>query len=186
MNISEFYRNAIAPLGIKEFDPSFKISPHASDLAYIEQILASDGLTGKRLIGINIGAGHPSRFWSIENFSRLAGLSTGVEDSQVVVFFGPEEEGYRAEILDKMPADVVIYDQLNLMQLAAMFSRLTVLVGSDTGPVHLAASLGTQVIFVSNPQTFYPPGENVHVAAENALEDINAETVFQKLQSIMV
>ena len=184
MPISEFYSQTISVLGVDCHGEKFRIKPDGSAVAEIEQILKNDGIFEETLVGLNIGAGHSSRSWEIDNFAELAKMLNENDDLRVLVFFGPEEEHFRAEIGSKMPSGAIIYDKFDLVQLAAIFSRLKVLVGCDTGPVHLAVSVGVPVVFVSDPLTFYPASENVLIAPKKAHAPVTAKDVFQKIQML--
>lgn len=185
LSVTESYLNVLKPLEIRDLESTFKIRPHNDELRFVDQLLKADKIADKLLVGINIGAGHPSRFWGIDNFAKLAALFGTHDNLQVLVFFGPEELHLKSEINAKMPASAIVYDDLNLKQLAAICSRLKVLIGSDTGPLHLAAAIGTSVMFVSDPLTFYPPSGNVHIAVEETHAPVDVHEVYSKTKKLI-
>jgi heptosyltransferase-3 len=68
------------------------------------------------------------------------------------------------EIKTGLPQDVTVIDlvgQLDLVQLAAVLQRLQLVLSVDTGPMHLAAAVGTPVVGVfgpSDPSRWGPMG----------------------------
>jgi ADP-heptose:LPS heptosyltransferase len=70
-------------------------------------------------------------------------------------------------------------------QLAALARRAQVVVGNDTGPVHIMATAGapTLVLFsaASDPLVSLPRGPRVAFMQENVLSELSAERVWHTL-----
>jgi lipopolysaccharide heptosyltransferase I len=87
------------------------------------------------------GAGKPGKQWPVERFAELATRS----GSDALVVWGPGEEGLaRAIGAEVAPAT-------NFRELAFVLKRARLVIGADTGPLHLAAALGTPVIGLYGP-----------------------------------
>lgn len=183
-DISKQYLRALAPLGISADRAEFHLIPRASDIAKADDIANRGGFAGESLIGINIGAGHPSRFWGLDNFAELAERLVELKRYRILIFFGPEEAQIKDEIAARMPDKALLFGELDLGELTAMFARLKLLIGGDTGPLHIGASTGIPVIFLSNPLTFYPPGGNVYSAADAAGEKVSVDRVMKVFRQI--
>jgi heptosyltransferase-1 len=93
------------------------------------------------------GAGGSHKVLAIETFAEVArGLvADGLE---VVVAWGPGEEVRAAEIADIAGDGVHLAPPTDLAQVAALIGRAALVVGGDTGPVHLAASFGRPTLAV--------------------------------------
>ncbi len=102
------------------------------------------------------GATAPSRRYPAELFAEVA-RRLAMDLGWHVVFTGsaPERE-LVAEIQRRMGApSVSLAGQLDLGELAALLARAPLLVANNTGPVHMAAALGTPVVdlyALTNPQ----------------------------------
>ena len=75
-----------------------------------------------------------------------------------------------------------------LPQVAAAFSRLSVLIGNDTGPVHLGAVVGTPIVLISDiraPAVFLPLTEKLSIMRSGTIEEITVEEVFQAAQEFL-
>jgi len=90
--------------------------------------------------------------WPLDRF-RACAAALAAEGLPVRVAGGPGEEGsLRAVAGDH---GVVVGVQTSLGVLGAVFERAAVVVGNDTGLLHLAAAVGTRVVGVFGPT---PPG----------------------------
>jgi ADP-heptose:LPS heptosyltransferase len=116
--------------------------------AFLGRRLGSDG-QGTRIVAMNptVGTAIPSRLWPPEYFARLA-ESVGRELRAAVVLTGaPSDREYCRKIAEGAdPPPVVAAGELTLGQTAALIRRADLLVSGDTGPLHVAAAVGTRVI----------------------------------------
>lgn len=86
-------------------------------------------------------AGRPEKLWPIERFRELASRFA----ERALVVWGPGEK----EMAEAIGAPVA--PATNLRELAYALSRAAVVIGADTGPLHLAAALGTKVVGLYGP-----------------------------------
>jgi len=87
------------------------------------------------------GAGRPGKQWPAERFAELAARV----GSDALVVWGPGEESL-ARAIGAEVAPVT-----DFRELAFILSRARLVVGADTGPLHLAAALGTPLIGLYGP-----------------------------------
>jgi lipopolysaccharide heptosyltransferase II len=99
------------------------------------------------LIGIHPGASGDYKMWPIDNFIRLAQGLVSKGDRKVVVFGDQNELELGRRIEAALGKDILnLTGKTTLGQTAAMMSRCSLLVCNDSGPMHLAAAVGTPVI----------------------------------------
>ncbi|RLE27033.1 MAG: lipopolysaccharide heptosyltransferase I [Acidobacteria bacterium] len=93
------------------------------------------------------GAGQPSKVLSTDVLATLARLleSRGLE---VVVAWGPGELERAEAVVAGAGETAEVAPPTNIEQLAVLLGGASVVVGADTGPIHLAASLGTPTLGV--------------------------------------
>ncbi len=108
------------------------------------------GKRGAPWIALIVGAGETERFVPTEVWRRLMTLLLSCMPQSRIVLVGMERER-AAEIQAPLPPSALgrIWDttgRTSLSQLAAILARCHRVVGSDTGPLHLAAALGRPVI----------------------------------------
>ena len=103
-------------------------------------------------IGLLVGAGASERLVPLTAWARLIADCLDCLDGSRVVLLGSGQEQERANwILTSLPSSLVgrVWDttgRLSLTELACALTRCQVVIGADTGPLHLAAAVGTKVI----------------------------------------
>ena len=103
-------------------------------------------------IGLLVGAGDPERLVPLEVWARFIADCLDRLPSSRIVLIGQVQESARAEwIQASLPSSLLgrVWDttgRLSLSELAVVLTRCQVVVGADTGPLHLAAAVGTHVI----------------------------------------
>lgn len=126
------------------------------------EVAASAGVGGVAdgpLIGIFPGGNASSRRWDPDRFAAVARRLAG-GGARVVVFGGPAERSLAAEVAGDVAVSVAGRTDLRL--LAAGLEACALLVTNDTGPMHLAAAVGTPTVSLqgaSDPAETRPLGE---------------------------
>ena len=87
------------------------------------------------------GAGRPAKQWPIERFREVA---KRIGHAALVVW-GPGERNLAEQV------DAELAPPTNLRELASLLSSARIAIGGDTGPLHLAAALGTPVVGLYGP-----------------------------------
>ena len=134
---------------------SMRVSESAS--CRVRDILQELGINQKRpWVVIHPGATAPSRRYPPEGFAEVARRLV-VDMDIAVIFTGTEPERELVEgIREAMgkPSHSLV-GHLNLNELAALLAISPVLIANNTGPVHIAAAVGTPVVdlyALTNPQ----------------------------------
>lgn len=106
------------------------------------------------LVGIHASAGREVKQWHMDRFARVA-ARLGHDCSATIVLTGtPDDRPLVDRIISALPADVKILDCVGPMELpafAALLQQLSVFITCDTGPMHLAAAVGTPVVGLFGP-----------------------------------
>jgi len=113
------------------------------------------------------GAGQPDKILSASVLADTARflVASGMD---VIVAWGPSERERARAIVDLGGAGVHLAPPTNLIELTALLGSAALVVGGDTGPVHLAASLGVPTLAVfltTDPERNGPVGERVGVVS---------------------
>jgi lipopolysaccharide heptosyltransferase I len=127
------------------------------------------------------GAGRPEKQWPVERFCELARRI----GSDALIAWGPGEELLAGAIgAEVAPAT-------NFRELASLLGRARLVIGADTGPLHLAAALGTPVIGLygpTNPARNGPYGQLGHVvesfSTTRSMKSIAAGDVMRRVLTI--
>jgi ADP-heptose:LPS heptosyltransferase len=112
---------------------------------------------GRPWVVIHPGSTAPSRRYPPESYTEVARELVLVHGVPVVFTGGAAERGEIERIRLAMAGapSLSLAGELDLAELAALISRAPLLVSNNTGPVHVAASVGTPVVdlyALTNPQ----------------------------------
>jgi len=140
-----------------------ELVPFRTDLAVRERIgtfLEERGIDDARpLVVLNPNAGRLSleRRWPRERFAQLARELVARERAHVVLIGTAAEAEYTAgvrELAPEVAADVHdLAGGLDVGELCALLERADLVVSNDSGPMHLAAALGTPTLGLFGPET---------------------------------
>jgi ADP-heptose:LPS heptosyltransferase len=188
------YLDVVSPLGVGEVSRVPRLAVHEEEGRAVDEMLrkalAGGKTRGKRatttddgpLVGIFPGAGHPSRRWPVERFAELAWMLERNDSVRSVLFAGPEERKLVREALLKFPPSTIVLDKLTVPQLAAAAARVSVFVSNDTGPMHVAAAVGTPVVILMQHHPMFncyiPPGERHRVVAARTILEITPDLAY--------
>lgn len=103
---------------------------------------------GSTLVLLHPGSGGSARDWSPENFGLLARKLSALPGIAVILTGGAHETALtdRVRSIAGSPRVVSMAGMLTLPELAALAKMSAVFVGNSTGPIHIAAAVGTAVV----------------------------------------
>lgn len=102
-----------------------------------------------RPVALLPGAGRADKRWNIDRFQGLARHIANEYRAPITVLWGPGEDELARAIAAGSPA--VAAPRTDLGALTWALSQARVVVAGDTGPLHLAAALGTPVVGLYGP-----------------------------------
>ncbi len=159
------------------------------------------------LVGLHVSGGRTIKQWHPMRFGEAAGRLARTVGGRLVLTGTGDDRALVDAARIAISADVDVADlvgPLDLPTLAAVLGRLTLYVTGDTGPMHLAAAMGTPVVAVfglSDPRRYAPlvphrrivrldlecspcnrvrrPPARCEGHVPDCLEGISAETVYR-------
>lgn len=183
------YLDVLVPLGIKDSPRVPRLTTRPEDDRAIDAILRrSKAETGSPLVGLFPGAGHPGRCWPLEQFAELADFLIRNDAVRPVIFVGPEERHLIQRMRALFPNPCVILEKLSIPQLAAAQARLAVFVSNDTGPVHIAAAVGTPIVVLIDlprPHAYVPTGASQRLIFSESVTAIEVEQVYASTRELL-
>jgi len=183
------YLDVLTPLGVADADRVPRLTTRAVNDREIDRLLSkSKADAGTPLVGLFPGAGSEERRWPLERFAQLAEILIHGDRVRPIIFLGPEERHLLSEIKAKFPSEVVVLDRLTIPQLAAALARLAVFVSNDTGPMHIAAAVGTPVVILLDrraPDTYIPLTESKRVIYSVTIPEMSVEDVYAATRELL-
>jgi heptosyltransferase II len=142
----------LAELGLPGVDPAWRPALPARLRVEGERLLATARVRGGATIALAPGAAWgKSKMWPAGRFGQLAGRLRGL-GLQPLVVIGPGEEELGAAVARAAAAPLpVVGSDLDVAGLAGIVAQVDVLVGNDSGAMHMAAMVGTPVVALFGP-----------------------------------
>ncbi|MBI5380301.1 MAG: glycosyltransferase family 9 protein [Opitutae bacterium] len=167
-SIVRYYLRALAPLGVPVVTDDVRLTPRAADLAAARALLESKIQNPKsKILLIHPGSRSPFRLWPAERFGEIYRRVAAELDTSVLLIGGPAEAAFLPAIRTHAGESLAVIDQpLPVPQFAALAAQCATLLCHDSGPMHLAAAVGTPVVALFGSQNvalWRPHGERHRV-----------------------
>jgi ADP-heptose:LPS heptosyltransferase len=130
--------------------PEYPLRVPAGGAASVRSRLHDMGITGDYIV-VGPGGSWRAKCWPTERFGELCREIEQRTSLRVVVIHGPGEKSAAEEVLRAAaPAQPVIVPT-TIEELMGLLSHARCLIAADSGPLHLAAALGTPVVGLFGP-----------------------------------
>lgn len=186
----EYNCELLRPLGITPpTDPVLELPLADQARSRIgHRLRAAEVAPSDALIAIHPWSSNPHKRWPIDRFGQLMAAIVRNAMGRVVVVGQPISHHDRIA----WPAEVMDWSgQTSLPELAAVLHRAQVVVSNDSGPIHLAAAVGTPVVALfgtmepgSHPARWRPWGAR-HRVIRKSLADVSVEEVLEAVRSVL-
>ena len=150
----------------------------AEDRAFAEGFLTERGVgEGDLLICIHPGAGAPVKLWREEAWARVGDALARRYGAKIILTGSAGERPLCEAIARRMAAEpIVAAGETTLGGLAALMARSRLVLGVDSGPLHLAVAVGAPTVHLYGPvdsRTFGPWGDPArHVVITSKMDCI--------------
>ncbi len=187
----EYNLELVHTLGVPTTAIQWKLPHFESEQGEVAQLLGQQGIgPSTPLLAVHPWTSNPIKRWPIDRYRAVVQLAAKQLPCAVVLIGGPEERAGASAILrDGIPAADLI-GRLTLRQLAGLLQRSRLLLSNDSGPVHLAAAVGTPTVVLfgttdpaTGPRRWGPWGAGHAVISQPSMDAITIEEVFTALQS---
>jgi heptosyltransferase-2/heptosyltransferase-3 len=151
------------PIDVADIDYSFPVVE--ADRTYVTELLEALQVPADRpLVVIHPGAGAPLKRWMPENWATVADRLADKLRATVVFTGSDREHTVIWQIMDRMRRQgVSVAGDTNISQLAALYERAAIVLGPDSGPLHLAVASGAPTVHLygpADPAEFGPWGDS--------------------------
>ena len=193
-HVVDQYRAVIGALGVdlSAVGPSaFPIAREPGAEAAVARWLEEEGVkTGAPLVLLNPGSGGGHKRWAVEAFRRLGEETAMRVGARVAISWGPGEEPLARAIAHGMRPGALVPPSTTIPEMVALFRRAALVVGGDTGPVHVAAVLGVPTVGLYGPTSArrngpYGPRVATIQSPTGRMEGISVESVLAAAQALL-
>lgn len=147
-HIIEINLSLVEPLGARSSNWEFPLPDDTRERDAVRAELQRMGT--KEFIIVNFGGGWKSKRWSPENYAELIAALAGQAAFDILVTGSPQEENVARDIIAGANAAQAKWFPSTLLQFIALARQAKLLIGGDTGPLHLAAAVGTPIVAIFN------------------------------------
>ena len=145
------YLELLRLLGIESPEVRFGIPERRSDRVVAKEMVRQAGCQGGFCV-VNPGAGWPSKRWPLDRYAVVARhLDETWGLPSMVTWKGDKGRGWAETIVSASEGHARLAPAMPLIQLAALCRRARLYLGSDSGPLHLAAAVGTPCVGLYGP-----------------------------------
>ena len=148
---TQFNLDALQRIGVAITDRSLHVVPSDNDESAIEAFWRKEIPPGRATVAMHSGGGWKTKRWSPGKFAEVADALHARHGSTTILPWGPGEEGDVEQIRSKMTSPAIVPPRTTLLELAALLRRCSLMVTNDSGPMHIAAAMGTPVVGIFGP-----------------------------------
>ena len=143
----------VKALGITANDIEYRIPMGQGEQAAVAGLLKEYGVDASRpLVALNPLTRWETKMWRCDRFAELADRIIDNFDAAVVFTGSAADRGLLASIIAAMKHPAVnLGGRTTLKELAVLYTKCALAVTTDTGPMHLAAAVGTPVVALFGP-----------------------------------
>jgi ADP-heptose:LPS heptosyltransferase len=178
-HITETYLAMLATASVPVVTRELRLVPRPADLTAVAPLLGhlhprpTSSISDLRSpisapkVLLHPGSRSPYRVWPAENFAALCDRIQDELNAQIFLVGGPAEQPILAAIRAAAKSHLVVIDRpLPIGQFAALASQFDLFLCHDSGPMHVAAAVGTPVVALVGAQNITvwgPVGARHHV-----------------------
>jgi lipopolysaccharide heptosyltransferase I len=140
-------------IGIPSNDIEYNIPVQPQDRNFVDSLLLQHGIeNSKLLVALNPVAKWDTKLWNNARLAELADKLVREYEASVVFTGSQSDQKTVQDIISSMETGAVnLAGETTLLTLAALYEKTDFIVSTDTGPMHIAAAVGTPVVALFGP-----------------------------------
>ena len=149
----DYYLKVLEGYGIKIQDRLCELRLNLTDMQNLDHKLSATGIGLKQnYVVLNTGGNWDLKRWSVDSFAILAKRLTASSGLRIVFSGADKDREYCQRIAQAADIQaVVLAGETTLGESLALYKRALVVISADSGPLHLAHSVGADVIGIYGP-----------------------------------
>ena len=144
----------VRQIGVKTAPtPAFPVPDGKQEQEWVDDLWRRNQIRdGEAVCIIHPSARWPTKRWPAERFAQLADGLIARERMRIMIVGSGSEASQIEQMSRQMSQPAInLAGETELLQLAALLRRANLLVSNDSGPMHLAAAVGTPVVAIFGP-----------------------------------
>ena len=137
---------------LKERETALEFWHTEPDRNNVQKLLRSYGVSVKdRLIAVNIGTTWQTKRWDIERFGTVIKALIAADSDTKIVITGSVSEQELVAQLPYIDSTINLVGKTDLLELGALLELCALCLTCDSGPMHIAAAVGTPCVALFGP-----------------------------------
>ena len=134
-------------LGLDPKDPRLELWTSVGDEVVVQRLLeSSEQKFYETRIALALGTTDPKKAWPLTRYIQIGKWLVERGNIRLVLVGGEKELELGDRFAREIPSTLNLTGKLSLRQTAVLLERCQLYIGNDTGPMHLAAAMGTPVV----------------------------------------
>jgi lipopolysaccharide heptosyltransferase II len=168
----EYALDLVRYLGIEPADKSTFMPIKIDSQEWLKNLLLEEKINqDDKLLAIHPGASCASKLWPVENFAYIADALIEEKGFKVFIVCSLKDKKMAENVIKHMRNSAInLAGKTSVSQLASLLKRCNLFISNDSGPVHIASSVGTPVISIFgrnqqglSPKRWGPLGKNSQI-----------------------
>lgn len=148
----EFNLDALRYLDIPITTKELYLSTSIVHKEFTDEFFTKYNISGKFVIGISLTGGWEAKRYKVPDYIELIKMINKIYDVNFILFGGNERElDDCKKINDAVPANTFIAPYSPIKYLASMISRCDMIIGNDSGPLHISAAMKVPTLGIYGP-----------------------------------
>jgi len=161
----EFNLDALRALEIPVVTKNMYLPVNIVHEEFADKFIKENNIDSKKIIGISKTGGWESKRYKADDYVELINKLNEIYDVNFILIWGNQKEKQGCEyIKDKIKKpNVFIIPDSPIRYLGAIIKRCDMVIGNDSGPLHIAVAVGVPTLGIygpTNPKLQGPYGEN--------------------------
>lgn len=148
------YLSPLGALGLEIQDPTPRLQPTKIAQEECARLLSENALAKKSYVAVHAGARSEGRRWPPQHFAAVIDEIYAKTGLRSLVIGGPDERPVAQSIIGAATSPVAtVVGKASLEVLVALLAEAAIFLGNDSGPMHVAASVGTPAVGLFGQQS---------------------------------
>lgn len=139
----------LACIGVTPSERRFPIDVPRSSVTDVVRSRFGPGV--RRFALLNPGGGWANKRWPPDRFGRVACVLRSQHGLPCAVMWGPGEQSLARAVADASEGSAHVAPPTSIGDMVALVGDAALFVSGDTGPLHLAAAVGTPIVGIYGP-----------------------------------
>jgi heptosyltransferase-2 len=146
----EYSLDLVKYLGIESKDKNMFMPIKPESEKWAEELFKHEGINkSDKLLAMHPGASCPSKIWPNERFAETSDILVEKYGFKTLIISGPKDISLAQNVIKNMRHTAInLAGKTSVSQLASVLKRCHLFISNDSGPVHIASSVGTPVISI--------------------------------------